>query len=273
MLSFASKKNYIMDLKLTKPIAFFDLETTGKNVAKDRIVEIAILKVQPDGKEEEKLWRVNPEIPICKEAQAIHGISDEDVKDEPTFKQLSNTIDSFLKGCDLAGYNSNKFDIPLLVEEFMRAGIDFDMKKRRFIDVQVIFFKMEPRTLSAAYQFYCNKTLEDAHSAAADTKATYEVLKSQLERYDKLENDMNYLADFTSQTNSADFAGRIVYNKKGVEVFNFGKHKGKVVEEVFEREPSYYNWMMKGDFPHYTKKIITAIKLRAFNKENVKHNS
>ncbi len=251
-----------MELNLTKPVAFFDLETTGINVTTDRIVEISIVKVLPGGKEEIKTLRVNPEMKISKEASRIHGIKNADLEDSPTFADVAKELDDFLKGCDLAGYNSNRFDIPVLVEEFLRVGIDFDVRKRRFIDVQVVFFKKEQRTLSAAYEFYCQKSLENAHSAEADTKATYEILKSQLDTYPDLENDIDSLAKFSSQNNNVDFAGRFVYNSKGVEVFNFGKHRGTPVSEVLQKESGYYSWMMNGDFPLYTKKILTAIKLR-----------
>jgi DNA polymerase-3 subunit epsilon len=271
-----------MQLNLTRPLAFFDLETTGTNVASDRIVEIAILKVLPNGDREEYLKLINPEIPIPPSASAIHGINDEKVKNEPTFKELAPAINNFLKGCDLAGYNSNKFDIPILAEEFLRAGIDFDLSSRRFVDVQNIFHQMEQRTLKAAYKFYCGKELINAHSAMADIHATYEVFLSQLERYNGVEiedkngnkfipikNDIKALHEFTNMNKNVDLAGRIIYNDKGVEVFNFGKHAGKPVEEVFKTEPSYYDWMMKGDFPLYTKKVITAIKLRSANTKTV----
>jgi DNA polymerase-3 subunit epsilon len=255
-----------MNLNLKNPIAFIDLETTGINVAKDRIVEICIVKVSPNGDEEVKTYRVNPEMPIPAHASAVHGIKDEDVKDEPTFKELGKTIAKYLEGCDLAGYNSNRFDFPLLAEEFLRADIDFDMRKRKFVDVQTIFHKMEQRTLTAAYRFYCDKELEGAHGAEADTLATYEVLKSQLDKYDSLENDIDFLAKFSSQNKNADFAGFIIIDEKGVERFNFGKNKGKTVEEVLEQQPGYYGWVMNSDFPLYTKKILTEIKLRGFNK-------
>ncbi|NOU59482.1 3'-5' exonuclease [Marinifilum caeruleilacunae] len=255
-----------MNLNLKNPIAFIDLETTGINVAKDRIVEICIVKVSPNGEEEVKTYRVNPEMPIPAHASAVHGIKDEDVKDEPTFKELGKSIAKYLEGCDLAGYNSNRFDFPLLAEEFLRADIDFDMRKRKFVDVQTIFHKMEQRTLTAAYRFYCNKELEGAHGAEADTLATYEVLKSQLDKYDSLENDIDFLAKFSSQNKNADFAGFIIIDEKGVERFNFGKNKGKTVEEVLEKQPGYYGWVMNSDFPLYTKKILTEIKLRGFNK-------
>lgn len=255
-----------MELNLKNPIAFFDLETTGINIAQDRIVEISVLKIDPGGKEEKLTIRVNPTIPINPEASEIHGIYDEDIEDAPTFIEVAKNLAHILEGCDLAGYNSNRFDIPLLAEEFLRANIEFDLKKRKVIDVQVIFHKMEQRTLGAAYKFYCKKELEAAHTAEADTHATYEVLKAQIDKYEVLENDIDALSKFSTVSKNVDFAGRIVYNNDGVEVFNFGKHKGVPVEEVLKKEPSYYNWMMNGDFPLYTKKVMTEIKLRAFNK-------
>lgn len=254
-----------MQLNLKNPLVFFDLETTGINIVSDRIVEIAILKVQVNGKEELRSYRINPEMPIPRQASEIHGIYDEDVKDAPTFKQIARDLAKFIEGCDLGGFNSNKFDIPLLAEEFIRVDVDFDMQKRRFVDVQTIFHKMEKRTLEAAYKFYCDKDLKDAHSAEADTVATYEVLKAQLDRYPELENDVSFLAKFSSHNRTVDFAGRIVYNDKDVEVFNFGKYKGVSVEEVLEKDPGYYGWMMNGDFPLYTKKVLTNIKLRRLN--------
>jgi DNA polymerase-3 subunit epsilon len=254
-----------MQLNLTKPICFFDLETTGINITHDRIVEISILKIYPNGTEESKTWLVNPEIPIPKEVTEIHGITNEKVANEPTFKELAKEIHNMIKDSDLGGFNSNRFDIPLLAEEMLRAGIDFDMKNRVAIDVQTIFHKMEQRTLSAAYKFYCDQSLEDAHSAEVDTKATYEVLKAQLAKYDELENDTKFLAEFSSRKKFADFAGFIIYNKKGEECFSFGKHKGKPVTEVLEKEPGYFGWLLNADFPLYTKKVLTAIKLRSFN--------
>ena len=254
-----------MELNLRKPIVFFDLETTGIDVVNDRIVEISLLKVFPDGKEETKTMRINPEMPIPPQSTEIHGISDEDVKNEPTFNTVAKEIAKYIEGCDLAGYNSNKFDIPLLAEEFLRVGVDFDMKKLRFIDVQVIFHKMEQRTLSAAYKFYCEKNLDNAHSAEADTKATYEILKAQIDRYTDLNNDIEELSSFSSHNKNADFAGRIVYNDKDEEVFNFGKYKGQTVESVLEKDQGYFSWMLNSDFPLYTKKVLTAIKLRKFN--------
>jgi len=254
-----------MELKLTRPICFFDLETTGIDVAKDRVVEISILKVFPNGNKESKTWLVNPEMPIPPESSAIHGITDDKIKDEPTFKALSKTIYTMIKDSDLAGFNSDRFDIPVLAEEMLRSDIDFDMGSRVSVDVQTIFHKMEQRTLSAAYKFYCGKSLEDAHSAAADTNATYEVLKSQLDRYPELENDMKVLADFTTRRVTADFAGFIAFDEEGAEVFAFGKHKGKKVEDVLEQEPGYFGWILNADFPRYTKKVLTAIKLRKLN--------
>lgn len=256
-----------MKLQILRPIVFFDVEATGLDVTKDRIVEISILKIFPDGKEEVKTHRVNPETKIPAASQKIHGISDEDVKDCPTFKQLAPEIVQIIKGCDLAGYNSNKFDIPILAEELIRAGQEIDLKKSKFVDVQAIFFKMEQRTLKAAYEFYCNKELDNAHSAEADTKATYEVLQAQLDMYPDLKNDIGFLSKFTTQTKFVDFAGRIIQNEKGEAVFNFGKYKGKPVEEVFAKDTGYYNWMMNGDFPLYTKKVLTSIKLTAAFKE------
>ena len=255
-----------MDLNLKNPIAFFDLETTGINTASDRIVEISILKVHPGGEENLLTTRINPEMHIPKQSSEIHGIFDVDIKDAPTFKQEAKNLAHFLEGCDLAGYNCNRFDIPVLAEEFLRAGLDVNLKKRKVIDVQVIFHKMEQRTLAAALKFYCHKNLEDAHTAEADTRATYEVLKGQLDHYDSLENEVSFLSEFSTNNRAVDFAGRIVLNDKDVEVFNFGKHKGKPVEQVLREEPSYFNWMMNGDFPLHTKKILTEIKLRVFNK-------
>jgi DNA polymerase-3 subunit epsilon len=255
-----------LELKLRRPIAFIDLETTGINVASDRIVEISVLKIDPNGREEWMSTRINPEMPIPPKSTAIHGITNEDVADSPTFKEIARKLTAFLEGTDLAGYNAIKFDIPVLAEEFLRANIDFNFRKRKYVDAQVIFHKKEQRTLSAAYLFYCNKELENAHSSKADTQATFEVLKSQLDRYNDLENDVEKLAEYSSFNNIVDFAGRIIYDENGIEIFNFGKHKGKPVETVFREEPSYYSWMMNGDFPLYTKKILTEIKLRSFGK-------
>ena len=264
-----------MKLNLTRPLAFIDLETTGLSVASDRIIEICILKVNVDNGTETKTMRINPEMPITPESSRITGIKDEDVKDCKTFKQVATELAQFIGNADIAGYNSNKFDVPLLLEEFLRAEIDFDLSSRKLIDVQNIFHFMEPRTLAAAYKFYCDKKIENAHNAEADIKATYEVFLAQLERYSDKEfddgkgkmiipvkNDMNVLSELTAKTKNADLAGRIVFNEKGIEVFAFGKHKDKPVTEVFEKEPSYYTWMMNGDFPLYTKKIITQIRLK-----------
>jgi DNA polymerase III subunit epsilon len=258
-----------LDLNLKRPIAFLDLETTGINVATDRIVEISVLKITPSGKEDWLSTRVNPGIPIPPKSTAIHGISDEDVEKSPAFREIAKNLAVFLEGCDLAGYNAVKFDIPVLAEEFLRVNIDFNFRKRRYVDVQVIFHKKEQRTLAAAYQFYCKKELLGAHGSKADTAATYEVLKSQLDIYKDLENDIEKLADFSSYNTIVDFAGRIIQDENGIEIFNFGKHKGKPVEQVFRDEPSYYSWMMNGDFPLYTKKVLTEIKLRSFGKTQV----
>jgi len=249
-------------LKLTKPIVFFDIESTGINVVTDRVVEISFLKVFPDGEEEVKTMRINPTIPIPAQTTEIHGIKDEDVANEPPFKDRAIEIASFLKGCDLGGYNSNKFDIPMLAEEFARAKVEIDLKKMKFIDVQVIFFKMEPRTLTAAYRLFCDKSLENAHSAEADVRATWEVLQAQMEKYDSLSDTVAGLSEFSASSKFADFAGRIIYDKNSVELFNFGKHKGKKVIDIFSKEPSYYSWMMNGDFPEYTKRVITRIYLK-----------
>ena len=268
-----------MKLNLKRPLAFFDLETTGVNVASDRIVEISILKALPDGTEDIKTLRINPMMPIPLESSLVHGIYDEDIKHEPTFKQVGEELARFLDDCDLAGYNSNRFDIPVLMEEFLRNGIDFDIENRHFVDVQNIFHQMEQRTLKAAYQFYCGKNIENAHSAEADIKATYEVLKSQIEKYENKEwedkkgqiskpvqNNIEALHKFTNLNKPVDFAARMVYNEDGVEVINFGKHKGRAVEDVFQSEPSYYNWMLNGDFPLYTKRCLEKI----WNRMNAK---
>ena len=264
-----------MKLNLKRPLAFFDLETTGVNIAADRIVEISILKAMPDGEEQIKTLRINPGIPIPLESSLVHGIYDEDIKEQPSFKSVAEELARFMDDCDLAGYNSNKFDIPILMEEFLRAGVNFDLENRRFVDVQNIFHQMEQRTLRAAYQFYCGKTIENAHSAEADIKATYEVLLGQLAKYENVEwedkkgnrsvpvqNDVEALHAFTNLSRPVDFAGRMVYNEHGVEIINFGKHKGKCVEEVFQMEPSYYSWMQKGDFPLYTKRCLEKIWVR-----------
>lgn len=255
-----------MNLNLKRSIAFIDLETTGINVSSDRIVELSVLKISPNGKEEWMSTRVNPGMPIPPKSTAIHGIKDEDVAKSPTFKEVAKKLAMFLEGCDLSGYNAIKFDIPVLAEEFLRVNVDFSFTKRRYVDVQVIFHKKEQRTLSAAYLFYCKKDLEGAHGSKADTAATYEILKSQLDRYKDLENDVEKLADFSSFNSNVDFAGRIILDENGIEVFNFGKHKGKPVKVVFNEEPAYYSWMMNGEFPLYTKKVLTEIKLRSFGK-------
>lgn len=255
-----------MKLNLKNPIVFFDLETTGTNIVTDRIVEISYHKVSPNGREETKTMRINPGVPISKESSSIHGITDEDVADCPLFKEVAREIVRDIEGCDLAGYNSNRFDIPLLAEELLRADVDIDLMKRKFVDVQVIFHKMEARTLSAAYKFYCEKELTNAHGAEADTLATYEVLQAQLDRYPELKNDIEFLSKFTTQNNNADFAGRIVYNDKGEEVINFGKYKGQKVTDVLKTDMGYYGWIMGSDFSLHTKKVLTNIKLRDFNK-------
>jgi DNA polymerase-3 subunit epsilon len=254
-----------MELKLNKPICFFDLETTGIDVAKDRIVEISIFKVYPNGNKESKTWLVNPTIPIPPQTTAVHGITNEKVANEPTFKELASQVHNMIKDSDLAGFNSDRFDIPLLAEELLRAEVDFDMKNRVSVDVQTIFHKKEERTLSAAYKFYCNESLENAHSAEADTMATYEILKAQLDRYDDLDNDMKWLSEFTTRKKSVDFAGFIALNNEGKEIFTFGKNKGQLVEDVLEKEPGYYGWIQGADFPLYTKKVLTGIKLRKLN--------
>ncbi|MFM8709841.1 MAG: exonuclease domain-containing protein [Sphingomonadales bacterium] len=254
-------------LQLTKPLAFIDLETTGVNLGTDRIVEIAIVKLLTDGSQTVKRKLINPEMPIPKASSDVHGITDEMVKDAPTFKQLAQELKQILDGCDLAGYNSNRFDIPLLVEEFLRSGVEFDMKGRRMLDVQQIFYKMEPRTLAAAYQFYCGKTLDGAHSAAVDASATYEVLQSQLQRYESLGSTVDSILKSIGEEPIVDFAKRFVWDN-GVEVFNFGKFKGRPVADVLRAEPQYYDWMMKGDFPQHTKQKLTEIYTRTLLKKN-----
>lgn len=267
-----------MQLNLSKPLVFFDIESTGVNVGQDKIIEICLFKVFPDGNQEIRNYRINPERHIPEEVTQIHGITDQDVKDKPTFKELAPEINAFIGNSDLAGYNSNKFDVPILVEEFLKSGVEFDISKRKFVDVMNIFHKMESRTLKAAYKFYCQKELVDAHSAQADTLATYEILIAQLKRYKDVEyedrqgniskpvvNDVSALYEFTKNSHWVDLVGHLVYNSKGQECINFGKHKGKLAEEVFKTDPSYYSWMMNADFPLSTKKIITEIKLRAFN--------
>jgi DNA polymerase III subunit epsilon len=257
-----------MKLNLRNPLIFFDLESTGIDIANDRIVEISYLKIYPNGDEESKTMKINPTIPIPAKVVSIHGISDEDVKNAPVFNEIAKSLVQVFEGCDFAGYNSNKFDLPLLAEEFLRAGVDIDLKKRKFVDIQVIFHKKEQRTLSAAYKFYCDKILEGAHSAEVDTRATFEVLQAQLDRYADLPNDVDELSKFSSHNRNVDFMGRIILDDDGKESFNFGKYKGQRVDDVFKKDPSYYAWMMNGQFPLHTKKILTAIKLRgAFGKE------
>ncbi|WP_183562875.1 3'-5' exonuclease [Mucilaginibacter sp. SP1R1] len=264
-----------MKLNLKRPLAFFDLETTGTNIGADRIVEISVIKLHPDGSEEVKTWRVNPGMPIPLESSLVHGIYDEHIKDEQLFKALAQDVADFIGVSDLAGYNSNKFDIPMLMEEFLRAGVLFNLDERHFVDVQNIFHQMEQRTLKAAYQFYCDKKIVNAHSAEADTRATMEVLLAQIERYENMEwedkkgnitvpvvGDVEALHKFTNLSKPVDFAGRMVYNEQGEELINFGKHKGKRVEDVFNVEPSYYSWMMQGDFPLYTKRKLEEIYQR-----------
>lgn len=271
-----------MQLNLKRPIAFFDIESTGTNVVKDRIVEICFFKIMPDGTSETRLRRINPTIPIPPEVTAIHGISNADVENEPTFKQIAKSLFDWLKDCDLAGYNSNKFDVPMLIEEFLRCDIDFSLKNRNLVDVQNIFHKMEPRTLKAAYRFYCDKELVDAHTAEADTIATYEILMSQIERYKDTEfidndgnasipvkNDMEALYKFSYNHRNVDLVGHIVYNAKDKETFNFGKYKGKAVEDVFAKDSHYYDWIMKADFPLSTKNVIKEIRFRALENSNM----
>ena len=251
-----------MKLNLRNPLVFFDLETTGVNITKDRIVELSYIKVMPNGTEIKKTIRVNPEMHIPESATALHHITDEDVKDKPTFKEIAKSLANDFEGCDFAGFNSNRFDIPLIMDEFLRVGVNFDISKRNFIVIQTIFHKMEQRTLTAAYKFYCNKDLDNAHSANADTEATYEVLQAQLERYPNLENDVDFLSKFSSQNRNVDLAGRIVLNDDNVEVFNFGKYKGQPVADVLKKDTGYFGWIMQGDFPQNTKNVLTNIKLR-----------
>jgi DNA polymerase III subunit epsilon len=264
-----------MKLHLKNPLVILDLETTGINIAGDRVVEIALLKIHPDGNEEERVIIINPEMPIPEKATRIHGLTNEDVKDAPVFREVAKTLAKFLEGCDLAGFNSNRFDIPLLAEEFIRADVDIDFKKRKFVDVQAIFHKMEKRTLGAAYKFYCNKELTDAHRALTDVRATYEVLQAQLDLYKEtefedqngiksipVENNIEKLCEFSSYDRYVDYMGRIVLDDNNVPVFNFGKNKGMSVEKVLKEQPGYYGWMLNGDFPLYTKKVLTQIKLK-----------
>ncbi|MDD4191643.1 MAG: exonuclease domain-containing protein [Mangrovibacterium sp.] len=264
-----------MKLNLRNPLVFLDLETTGINIVTDRIVEIALLKINLDGSEESRELRINPEMPIPPQASNIHGIYDDDVKDAPTFREVARTLAQFIEGCDLAGFNSNRFDIPLLAEEFLRVGVDIELKKKKFVDVQAIFHKMEKRTLGAAFKFYCHQELDGAHGAMADTRATYDVLKAQLDRYQDadyedtqgrvsqpIKNDVEALCHFSAYDRNVDFVGRIVYDDNGVEVFNFGKNKGVPVEKVLREQPGYFGWIINSEFPLYTKKVLTAIKLR-----------
>lgn len=252
-----------MKLNLRNPLVFFDLETTGTNVSLDRIIEICYLKVFPNGNDVAKTMRINPGMHIPEESTAIHGIKDEDVVNCPTFKEVAQEIANDIEGCDIAGFNSNRFDVPVLAEEFLRANVDIDMTKRKFVDVQVIYHKLEQRTLSAAYKFYCHKNLDDAHSAEGDTRATYEVLKAQLDLYPNvLKNDISFLSEYSSFTKNVDFAGRIIYDDKGIETFNFGKYKGHHVMDVLKRDPGYYSWILGGDFTLNTKNVLTKIRLR-----------
>ncbi len=249
-----------MKLKLERPIVFFDLETTGVDIAKDRIVEICLIRVEPNGNRESKSLRINPEVHIPETSSAVHGIYDQDVKDCPTFKQVAEDLKNIFEGCDLAGFNSNKFDIPLLAEEFIRAGVMIDLNTPLRVDVQNIYHKLEQRTLIAAYKFYCGKDLTNAHSALADTQATLEVLEAQLDHYpDELQNDISFLAEYSRRDNFVDFAGRFVYNDEGEVCVNFGKHKGRLVKDVLRLEPSYYNWMMQSDFTQNTKQVLTRL--------------
>lgn len=252
-----------MNLKLHKSLCIFDLETTGTDVSKDRIVEICILKINPDASRESKTWLVNPEMPIPLKASEVHNIYDEDVADKPTLKDIAPQIMQMLSGSDLGGFNSNRFDVPLLAEELLRVGIDFDLSKMKLIDAQVIYHKMEPRNLSAAYQFYCGKTLENAHSAEADTLATFEIIDAQVAKYEELPNEINALSEFSYHNKFADLAGNIVYDNEGVEIFNFGKYKGQRVVDVFKKDIGYFGWIQNADFPRYTKKVLTAIQLKS----------
>ena len=255
-----------MALQLKRPLAFIDLETTGMNLSTDRIVEIAIIKVLPDGTKIVKQKLLNPQMPISKASAETHGISDEKVKDAPTFKQVANELKQFIDDADLSGYNSNRFDVPLLMEEFLRAGINIDMTNRRLVDVQHIFHMMEKRTLGAAYKFYCSKELLEAHSAEADATATWEILEAQLIRYEHLGNTLDTILQFTGEEKFVDFARRFIMDND-VEVFNFGKHKGRPVTEVLKMEPQYYDWMMKGDFPLHTKQKLSEILNRTLLKK------
>lgn len=263
-----------MNLSLQRPLAVFDLETTGLNITKDRIVEIAIIKIHPDGTEEHFSKRVNPEMPIPAEISLIHGITDADVLNEPTFSAIADELVEFIGDSDLAGYNSNKFDIPVLSEELLRVGNDFDVSNRKFVDIQNIFHKMEQRTLAAAYLFYCNKSIENAHNALADTAATWEVLKAQLEKYENLEKNIEYLSEFSKagNYNLLDFAGRLAINEDGEAMYNFGKNKGKTIREIAVSEPGYYGWMLNADFPLYTKQCLKK-EMDKIKKENESQSS
>jgi len=261
-MSLSENSKIYMKLNLTRPIVFFDLETTGVNIVTDKIVEISILKVFPNGNKESKTWLVNPEMEIPQESINVHGITNEKVVSEPTFKELASEVNEMISDADLAGFNSNRFDIPLLAEELMRVGIEFDMKNRKAIDVQVIFHKKEQRTLSAGYQFYCGKELEGAHGAEADTNATYEILLAQLDKYNDIENSVDALSNFSTHGTRADFAGFILMNDEHQEVFSFGKYKGRIVEEVLKENPGYNSWIQNADFPLYTKKVLREIKER-----------
>lgn len=260
-----------MKLKLGRPLCFFDLETTGIDIAKDRIVEIAVLKLLPNGNKESKSWLVNPEMPIPKESSDIHGITDDKIANSPNFKTLAKEIYEFMKNSDWSGFNSDRFDIPLIAEEFIRAGIDFDIKNHKTIDVQTIFHKMEKRTLDAAYKFYCGKNLDKAHSAMPDAQATYEILLAQLDCYDELENNLDFLSDFSSRNHSLDAAGFIILNEKEQACFSFGKHKGKTLDHILEKDPGYFGWILKADFPLYTKKVLTNFRLSKLNSSSVKN--
>ncbi len=254
-----------MNLKISKPICFFDLETTGINISLDRIVEISILKVFPNGNKESKTWLVNPGIPIPLEVSNIHGITNDTVKNEPSFRSIASDVKSMLQNCDLAGFNSNKFDIPLLAEELLRSDIDFSLENISTVDVQNIFHKMEQRTLSAAYKFYCGKSLENAHSSKADTLATFEVLESQIQKYPDLQNDVRFLSEFSTRGKNVDLAGFIKYNEDDIPCFSFGKHKGKTVDYILKNEPGYFGWLLNADFPMYTKKVLTQLRINKLN--------
>lgn len=266
LLSYLRISNLIMPLQLQRPICFLDLETTGINISSDKIVEIAIIKIMPDGTKQIKRKLINPELPIPESAQAVHGISDEMVKDAPTFKQVANEIKQFMDGADIGGYNSNRFDIPMLNEEFLRAGLQIDFDSKKLLDVQKIFHKMEQRTLTAAYKFYCNKSLEGAHSAEVDAMATYEVLEAQVDKYPEIGSTVESIVTFTGEDQLVDFGRRFIL-ENGVEVFNFGKHKGRKVADVLKEEPQYYDWMMKGDFPLHTKQKLTEMLNRSILKK------